>query len=150
MRYVCVDSGFLIGLYGDRDQYRVEASSHFSRLFGSGNNRLVIPWPILYESVSTRLAKNARGMLRLERDWKRLGRLNRLKVLPDELYRANVIQDCFEQLQTPPHLRRNLSAVDRVIRNILADPRMQISAFVTFNPGDFADVCEQFHRELIC
>ena len=144
MRYVFVDSGFLIGLYGDRDQYRPQASSHFLRLFGSGNNRLLIPWPILYETVSTRLAKHAPGMLRLEKDWRRLALSNRLIMLPDEPHLANVIQDCFEQLQRP------LSAVDRVIRNILADQRMQISAFVTFNPGDFADVCTKFKRQLIC
>ena len=144
MRYVCIDSGFLIGLYGDRDQYRPQASSHFLKLFGSGNNCLLVPWPILYETVSTRLAKSVPGMLRLEKDWKRLDRLNRLKMLPDEPNRNNVIQDCFEQHQRP------LSAVDRVIRNILADPRIQISAFVTFNPGDFADVCRKFNRQLIC
>ena len=141
---MCVDTGFLIGLYGARDQYRPEASSHFLRLFGSGNNRLVIPWPILYETVSTRLVKHRQGMLGLERDWKRLAASNRLKMLPDEPYRANVIEDCFGQPGRP------LSAVDRVIRNILADPRMQISAFVTFNPGDFADVCRKFNRQLIC
>ena len=107
-------------------------------------NCLLVPWPILYETVSTRLAKSVPGMLRLEKDWKRLDRLNRLKMLPDEPYRNNVIQDCFEQHQRP------LSAVDRVIRNILADPRIQISAFVTFNPGDFADVCRKFNRQLIC
>ena len=79
-------------------------------------------------------------MLRLEKDWKRLALSNRLVTLPDEPYRKNVIQDCFEQRQRP------LSAVDRVIRNILADPRMQIGAFGTFNPGDFADVCRKFKR----
>jgi len=147
VRFVCVDTGFLIGLYGDRDQYRPQASAQFARLFGSGNNRLVIPWPILYETISTRLTKNIGGMVRLERDWNRLGRLNRLKFLPDEQYRRNVIQDCFEHL--PHHPPRCLSAVDRVIRNMLADPALQISAFVTTNPGDFADVCTQFKRELI-
>jgi hypothetical protein len=83
-------------------------------------------------------------MFRLEKDWKKLNQTNRLVILPDEPYRTNVIDDCFKQFHRP------ISAVDRVIRNILADPRMRISAFVTFNPGDFADVCSKFKRELIC
>lgn len=71
MRHVCVDAGFLIGLYDDRDQHHEIAKGHFSRLFGGGGNRMVLPWPILYEAVSTRMVGNRNGMNRLENDWKK-------------------------------------------------------------------------------
>jgi hypothetical protein len=32
----------------------------------------------------------------------------------------------------------------------LADRKVPIQAFVTFNCGDFADVCRRFHRQLVC
>jgi hypothetical protein len=149
LRQVCVDAGFVIGLYDDDDQHHEAATSHFSKLFVIGNNRMVIPWPILYEAVSTKMIRNKTGMFKLESDWKRLNRDGRLQLLSDFPYRENVIQDCFDELRRPLGSQRKLSAVDRVIRGILADRNVKISAFVTFNGGDFADVCRQSKTQLV-
>ena len=151
MRLVCVDAGFLIGLYDDRDQHHAKAAHHFLQLFGKNNsNCLVVPWPILYETVSTRLVRNRKGMRGLQNDWSQLSRNKRLRLLPDNQYRTQVIQDCFDELGKPSGSYRALSASDRVVRNILADRKMQINAFVTFNRNDFLDVCIKFKRQLIC
>jgi hypothetical protein len=88
-------------------------------------------------------------MLRLERDWKRLSRQNLLQLLPDLQYRERVIDDCLGELRNPVDRQRALSAVDRVVRNILVDPSVGINAFVTFNVRDFADVCGRVGMELV-
>ena len=38
---------------------------------------------------------------------------------------------------------RNLSLVDVIIRLILDDPTVKIDYLVTFNVGDFSDVCQR-------
>jgi predicted nucleic acid-binding protein len=150
MKRVCVDACFLIGLYDRHDQHHEKAKDHFLQLFDGSDNSMVIPWPILYEVVSTRMVRNKAGMLRLEDDWKHLQRRNLLELLSDEPYRERVIEDSFDAVRRPSNHYRNLSAVDRVVRNILADRSVQIHAFVTFNRGDFADVCTRCNREMLC
>jgi hypothetical protein len=63
-------------------------------------------------------------------------------------FRKRVIDQCFDELTKPVASRKNLSAADRVIREILSDRSLRISALITFNPRDFEDVCKRFRREV--
>jgi len=70
---VCLDACFLIGLYDERDQHHKESESLFVELFDSGTTHaMVILWPALYESISTRLVRHRDRTASLERDWRRL------------------------------------------------------------------------------
>ncbi len=150
MKFVCVDACFLIGLYDPKDQHHEAATAHFSQLFDRSPSRMVIPWPILFETFSTRMVKNRSAMLSLEKDWERLRQSDRLQLISDVPYRERVVRDCFDEVAKPDHTRRGLSSVDRIVRNMLADRRNKIDAFVTFNARDFKDVCGKFRRELFC
>lgn len=143
---VCADAGFLIGLYDSTDEHHDEAATLFANLFASSSNRLVIPWPILYETVSTRMARRRKGLMLFERDWRRLFLQHRLELLSDLPFRERVIEECFEGLEMSRY--RALSAADRVVRKMLADARLRIDAFVTFNAPDFVDVCRKFGHQL--
>ena len=150
MKSISVDAGFLIGLYDESDQFHLKAAEYFLSFFDSTRNRLLIPWPVLYETVSTRMVKNRKGLALLERDWKLLRGQGRLELLPDTQFRDAAIDECFEELGKPNPHYRSLSAVDRVLRKMLSDVNIQIHAFVTFNPKDFRDVCIRFGCELHC
>jgi predicted nucleic acid-binding protein len=150
MSDICVDTGFLIGLYDLSDQYHERAKTYFAQYFETSNNRLLVPFPILYEAVSTWFVRDRRVITLLERDWKHLLLQRRLVLMTDLPFRDDVIDECFAELGKPLAQYRALSAVDRVIRRILSDVNIRVSAFVTFNPGDFADVCGRFNRELVC
>jgi predicted nucleic acid-binding protein len=147
MKVICADTGFLIGLYDPRDQFHDEAASHFARLFEGVGNRLVVPWPVVYEAFCTRMIRNRGALTSLQGDWKRLASERRLELLSDNSFRDGVIEECFNELTNSRHYRA-LSAADRVIRNILSDPKIGIHALVTFNAADFSDVCGKFGREL--
>jgi predicted nucleic acid-binding protein len=151
MSDICVDSSFLIGLYDETDERHERATDYFLRYFPKSNNRLIIPWPIVYEAVSTQMVKkrNRKGMVRLEKDWVLLSSQSQLDLLSDLPFREGVVNECFDELRKPPVHYRELSAVDRVIRRILSDSNIQISAFLTFNPKDFVDVCKVFRREVL-
>ncbi len=101
MNDICVDSGFLIGLYDEKDGFHEMAKNYFLRLFDRDHNRLVLPWPIVYETVSTRMVNNKQGMLLLERDWRRLSAQMRLHLLDDVPFRTEVIDECFNELRKP-------------------------------------------------
>jgi predicted nucleic acid-binding protein len=149
MKDICVDAGFLIGLYNVQDEFHDRATQYFLSMFDKENNCLVIPWPILYETVRTKTVRNRDAMLSLERDWKYLLMHKRLTLLSDVPFREDVVDECFSELRKPDRQRRNLSIVDRVIRRILSDRSVRIDVFITFNPKDFADVCKTSQREML-
>lgn len=141
---ICADSGFLIALYDNADQHHAEASGHFTTLFQSTANRLLVPWPILYETVSTRVARRRNALALLERHWKRLLLRRQLELLSDLPFRDGIVEECFAELGR--NRPRALSAADRVVRRMLSDKQLRIDAFITFNVGDFADVCRKSGR----
>jgi len=140
---ICVDTGFLLGLYDRSDQYHSRAKQRFTEYFEGARNDLLVPWPILYEAVSTRFVKNRPAMNLLENDWNILSQQRRLQLLSDEPFREDLIAECFAELHKPPTSARRFSLVDRVIRRMLSDVNVRIDAFITFNPGDFQDACRR-------
>ena len=96
MSDICADASFLIGLYDERDGFHNQARAYFLRYFPKGGNRLIIPWPIVYETVSTRMVKNKKGMLLLEKDWKLLSSQQQLHLLSDLPFREGVVDECFD------------------------------------------------------
>ncbi len=146
---ICVDSGFLLGLYDERDQYHSKAKDMFVQYFEGVQNQLLVPWPILYETVSTQITKNRKRMDIFYRDWKNLYSQRRLELLDDKPFREKAIGESFEETLRDPRHYRGLSLTDRVIRNMLSEPDLKIDYFITFNHGDFADVCKRFRRIMI-
>src|SRR5438309_574735 len=112
MSYVCVDSGFMIGLYDESDQYHKRAEEHFSNYLDNGLNQLLVPWPILYESVSTQMVKSRNRIVTLERDWKRLQASGQLNLLDDRDFRLNAMDECLAEAQHSPGRYRALSLAD--------------------------------------
>ncbi|HXE06575.1 MAG TPA: hypothetical protein VN612_01680 [Acidobacteriaceae bacterium] len=147
---VCLDAGFLIGLYDERDQHHQTSSVLFTELFGDGSrpNVAVVVWPILYESVSTQLVKRRHRMIALEQDWRRLVATRRLEFLDDSLYREEALELCFQELQKPLVRYRDLSLTDRVLRGVLSDSDVRVDGIATFNEGDFVDVCRDAGRTI--
>ncbi|MCP3166977.1 hypothetical protein [Myxococcus qinghaiensis] len=146
---VCVDACFLIALYDSRDGLHGVAEALFEKLFDSATHELVIPWPILYETVSTRMARRSDSLGLMERDLKRLRQRNRLSMLFDRKMREQALGECFEELKKQGGSYRALSLVDRVVRLMLLNPKNRLHALITFNRGDFEDVCRSRKIQLI-
>ncbi len=148
MRTVYVDSGFLIALYDETDEHHSSAKDYFVKYFDAIPNKLVVPWPIFFETISTRMAKNQKRISMLEKDLKKLKEQQRIEFLNDVDYREKALEECFKETQKSCNYR-SLSLVDRVIRYMLSDVSLRIDYFITFNVKDFADVCKKFHRTVI-
>ncbi len=149
MSAICVDSGFLIGLYDESDQNHLKAEQHFLTYFESSLNRLLIAWPVLYETISTRLMRRRDRIAALDRDWKTLLTRGQLVLLDDQEFRRDAIGECFTELRKPSGRFRGLSLADRVIRRILEEVNIRKDLFITFNAGDFRDLCARMRLPMI-
>ncbi len=149
MRRVCADACFLIALYHERDGFHAIARQWFADLFENTLNRLIVPWPALYETVSTRMVRSPRRVERMYTEWRNLRANQRLDLLDDGPFRDGAIDGCFAEPAKGARRYRALSLSDRVIREMLADTGTRIDVFLTFNASDFIDVCQKFRREML-
>lgn len=149
MKTVFVDSCFLIALYDKRDKDHSKATDYFAKYFDNISNKLIVPWPILFETVSTKMVRHRKGIELLEKDWKTLKAQQRLELLNDLDYREKALDECFKETQKEHQHYRTISLVDRVIRNMLSDVDLKIDLFITFNVKDFVDVCKKFRRTIV-
>jgi predicted nucleic acid-binding protein len=149
MSAICVDSVFLLGLYDERDQYYARANELFVAYFNNTFNRLLVPWPVLYETVSTRLVRHQKSLALFERDWRRLTGRGQLILLDDSPYRQAAIDECFSEARVQRRELRPLSLADRVIRQVLGETKIRVDVLITFNVADFADVCSRLRLRLV-
>jgi predicted nucleic acid-binding protein len=143
LKIFCVDSNFLIALYDETEKHHSEAKNHFKYCFVDTLNKLVIPWPILYETISSRMARNKKGIDIFNKDCKFLESQRRLILLDDQEFRNDAFNESFAEVKRPKEHYRALSLTDRVIRKILSEGKLtiKIDFFITKNIEHFEDVC---------
>ena len=140
-KFVLTDSCFWLGLVDPTDQHHQNALDWADVLDGEGAI-LLLPWPCLYESVSTRLVRNRGRTLQLEQILKR----PTIRLLDDLTYRDAALETVFE---TSRRLGHSYALADSVIREMLKDIDLRIDYLLTFNAPDFADVCQARRIELV-
>lgn len=137
MARVLVDSGFWLGLCDPQDQWHGQAKRIAPTL---AIHHCLLPWPTLYETLSTRFVKKSKQVDFL------MAHLERAKheKIDDAKYRDAALS------QTASFARqgRPLSLVDGVLRHMLLDEALHIKAIATFNPRDFSDICYRRGIEL--
>lgn len=131
MNKILLDTGYLYALYTPSDSYYSRATE----LCGPLNvGTIIIPHPVLYETINTKFVKNKNGIIMLKAI---LNKSSTVRV-DDTKYRETALE---LTLDSAVQTNRALSLVDMIIRLMLDDTNLKIDAFYTFNPGDFCDVC---------
>ena len=139
MENVLTDAGIWFGLFDRKDQYSSQAQEKAEYL---DLLHIVLAWPILYETLRTRLVRNVSSLRRFENY---LGS-HHITYLDDARYRDEALLLSFD---SSLNHSRPLSLVDCVLRFMLDDPNVNIDYLVTFNEADFADVCRSRGIELL-
>lgn len=132
------DTGYLIALYDATDKYN-EQAQYLQRLLDE--NPLVLPWPVLYETLKTRSARKPTMVPRIDA----LVRKDGTRLLDDSPYRESAYRQVIQTFR-----KRPLSLVDALLRAVIEDEKVRISGLLTFNPGDFHDLCRERRVELPC
>ena len=103
---------------------------------------VVMPWPILYETLNTKLARNPASLRLFETYLKK----PHITYVDDKVYRDDALR---LSIDMSLNRARPLSLVDCVVRLILDDANTKIDFLLTFNKGDFLDVCRRRGIELL-
>lgn len=140
-KFVLTDSCFWLGLVDPNDQHH-GAAVEWADTVTAEAAILLLPWPCLYESVSTRLVRNRARTLEFEQLLKRPV----VQLLDDRNYRDAALDAVFAASQTRG---RSYALADSVIREMLTDVDLRIDYLLTFNTADFEDVCQARRIELI-
>ena len=133
-----VDTGYFIALYDKRDHHFAVAqrNEHLLDL-----HPVVLPWPVLYETINTRFAKRPDVLTRIDAVITKADTL----LLDDSPYREGAYR---QVLRTSG--RRPLSLVDAVLRAVIEDGNVRIAGLLTFNARDFHDLCRPRYVDLPC
>ena len=134
---VLIDTGFLYGYCDARDQHHDRALELFEQI---KYFNLYLAWPVTYETLRTRCVRNKLSVAIFEK----FLRDTHIEYIDDSIYRQAVLNQTIKSAVRG----RPISMVDMVLRFILEQlPR--IDALVTFNIGDFQDVCRKRNIKII-
>lgn len=139
MNRLLVDSGFFFALFNPRDQHHSEACEKQEWLEIAS---VVVPWPILYETVNTRFTRSPDRIARFESI---VHDRRRTEFVDDSPYR----EDALDQVLVRSKQGHPISLVDAVLNSILADDKVRIDAMLTFNASDFIGVCSAKGVEIL-
>ena len=133
-----IDTGFWIGLLDPRDQHHDYAIEREEWLDVA---TLVVPWPIIYETVRTRLVRRPDKVSRFNYYLKRPN----VFFLGDEDFREEAYALSVEYA----YQRRPLSMVDMLCRLLIEDDNTRIDALLTPNKQDFYDICTRIGTTIL-
>jgi len=139
MNNIIIDTGYWYALFDARDKYHVDANE-LADYLELGN--ILIPYPTLYESINTRFSKRPEWM----EEFKKIIERDNVTLIDDSDYKESALNLTFEStlLQNRP-----ISLVDTIIRIMLDDTNLKIDYLLSFNIGDFFDICQRRRIEFI-
>ena len=140
--FLC-DSCFVISL-ADYTEAMHNASCSYLNTHKTGHFYL-IPYPSMFEILSQRMVDNVQAMTRLEQTFLKNSDVNVVYV-SDKNYRDVSLIECMNDRQ---NIKRHLSFVDTIIRNMVKSKNIRKDALISFNHVDFRDVCTQNRVDLI-
>lgn len=139
MNNILVDSCFWYALFDSSDKYHSKAQDMKDYLdFGN----IILPFPILYETLNTRFSKRDSWMSIFEEYTKK----ETTYLVPDTEYREEALTNTFFYSLGK---KRPMALVDISIRLMLEDVKLNVNTLITFNVADFVDVCTSKRIELI-
>ena len=138
---IIADTGFWFALYEPRDGFYSNANK-IAKLIVIDDQNILMPWPCLYETINTRFAKHKDYMQAFEIF---INKTNGKNLINDEKYKDKALKLAFEYSKIG---KRQFSLVDIILREILSDDFYKIDYLLTFNTGDFTDICRKRKIEI--
>ena len=136
---ILVDTGFWYAVFNQKDCHKLEAELLLNKYFDKPEYEIVVPFPTMYELLRTKFVKNKEALEEIRLMFLS-GRITRLD---DDVYRSDALD---LTLREP---KRNISLVDNIIRLMLDDRSVGAKGLITFNVGDFQDVCQKNRIDIL-
>lgn len=132
-KIILTDTCFWLGLVDPKDQFHSTSLAIAELLEG---NKILFPWPCLYETISTHLTRRREQLLYLEEIISK----SNIILFRDDDYKEEALKQVFLFNRTGGF---TYSLTDSVIREILKDVNVKVNYLVTYNLPDFQDICNQ-------
>lgn len=126
MSHILTDTGFWRALVDVKDQHHSDATKQMEIILTT-KHTLLIPWPIMYETLKTKFVKNSIHLLRFKNA---LEQLNTVFV-DDSKWRKACMDVVFD------NHHNNASFVDMILLAMLEDKSIHIDYLITYNERDF-------------
>lgn len=139
MNNILIDTCFWYALFDPRDSDHEKAIELLPYL---DLGYLIIPYPTLYETINTRFSRNRAWVEEFEKILKN----KNVQFIEDIEYKENALSLTFDSTLNK---KRAFSLVDMVIRLMLEDVNIKIDYLISFNTGDFIDLCHKKGIKLI-
>ncbi len=136
---IIIDTGFWHALFNPHDQYHDKAEELLTYL---ELGEVVIPYPTMYETINTDFAGRKNRAIAL----KEILSKSNVRYIYDDDYRDIAINMAFDSCLNKGW---SLSLVDTIIRLMIDDVNIRINYLISFNVGDFADVCKKRNVEIL-
>ncbi len=136
---ILVDSAFFFALFHPKDNHHKEAIEKQDWL---DEFRIVVPWPILYETINSKFVKSPEAIQKFENIMRRRD----TELLDDSEYREQAYEETLALAKQGYGAR---SFVDSVLHAIIADVNVRISAMLTFDYRDFKRICASQKIEIL-
>lgn len=137
---ILVDTGFWFAVFNNKDCYKERADALLMQYFDTPAYEILVPFPTMYELLRTKFVKNKSAL----EDIRNMFESRRVTPIYDDFYRNTALDLTLDEP------RRNISLVDNIIRLMLDDKGLSAKGLITFNVGDFQDVCQRNKIEIIC
>ena len=139
---VLVDTSFFIALWDRRDNRHEEAKNKQEYL---DRYRLVVPWPILYETLNTRMVRRPDWMAGFEKA------ARRFETIDDSRYRCDALRSVREAARQKRRPKDSApSLADRILLAMIDDNARPFHGILTFNHRDFMKPCMSREIEYLC
>lgn len=142
MTRILVDTGVWLAICDPTDSTRDRATvaNHAETI---QSMTVIIPWPITYETLSSRFVRNRLALEGFERQLKS----HRVQFLDDSPYREHALKHA---LDSSLRQGRPLSLTDCLLRVVIDELSLGLRHLATYNVKDFADVCRRNKVEMLC
>ena len=139
---ILVDTCVWLAIFDPTDLTRDRATveDHAERI---RSMTAIIPWPITYETMSSKFAKNRLALQGFEKQLKS----PRIEFLDDVPYRESALKHA---LDSSLRQQRPLSLTDCLLRVVVDELSPGLKYLATYNVKDFSDVCSRNKIEILC
>ncbi len=106
------------------------------------DHSIIVPWPLGYEILRTRLVRNRIALSRIESDFKS----RKIVWVDSSIYNEEALELTFNSITARRH---PISMVDYLLRLMLDDSNLKIDWLATWNTKDFIDICQARSIQII-
>lgn len=138
---ILADTCFWISLCDASEYDHIETQAMMDKIIGDRRFTILVPHPVLYETLCSEMVKKPHQVLLLTRYFKHV-----LKI-PDEAYFEEA---CRLVEQQASDKRGTASMVDIAIMLAADDARNNVKAILTRNGRDFAAFCQRKRKPSAC